>query len=173
MIKFIFKQCWLVDYKTIILVGLFSSLIPLMMPIITEIIFADIIPVFDRQGLIAVTQIIFVTSLTMALLGIMRTIAVMRITMRIDMATEAALWNRLLTLPTKFFRRFTTGEIASRMNEMSVIKNLMSAEFISGIFGLIFSFWSIFLMCYYSLKLTFVAIIIWIFYAIITAIIYR
>ncbi len=173
LLKFIFKQCWVADYKTVIAVGLFSGLIPLVMPIVTETIFQDIIPILDREGLATVTQVTMVTSFTMASLGIVRTIAVMRITTRIDMATEAALWNRLLTLPTKFFRQYTSGELASRMGGMSVIKGLVSPEFIGSLFGFVFSFWSIFLMCYYSLKLTGVAIAVWFVYAIITAFIYR
>ena len=173
LLKFIFKQCWIADYKTVVAVGLFSGLIPLVMPIVTETIFQDIIPILDRQGLATVTQVTMVTSFTMASLGIVRTIAVMRITTRIDMATEAALWNRLLTLPTKFFRQYTSGELASRMGGMGVIKGLVSPEFIGSLFGFVFSFWSIFLMCYYSLKLTAVAIVIWFIYAIITAFIYR
>ena len=173
LLKFIFKQCWIADYKTVILVGLFSGLIPLVMPIVTETIFQDIIPILDREGLATVTQVTMVTSFTMASLGIVRTIAVMRITTRIDMATEAALWNRLLNLPTKFFRKFTTGELASRMGGMSVIKGLVSPEFIGGLFGFVFSFWSIFLMCYYSLKLTAVAVAVWFVYVFITAFIYR
>ena len=172
LMKFIFRQCWFADYKTVIVVSLFSGLIPLVMPLVTETIFADIIPILDRQGLATVTQVIMVTSFTTASLGIVRTIAVMRISTRMNMATEAALWNRLLTLPTKFFRQFTSGELASRMNGISVIKNLVSAEFIGGLFGFVFSFWSIFLMCYYSLKLTAAAVAVWIVYAIITAVIY-
>lgn len=173
LMKFIFKQCWVADYKTVILISLVSGIIPLVMPIVTETIFQDIIPILDRQGLATVTQVIMVTSFTTASLGIVRTIAVMRITTRMNMATEAALWGRLLTLPTKFFRQYTSGELASRMGGINTIKNLVSADFIGGMFGFVFSFWSIFLMCYYSLKLTATAIAIWFIYAIITAFIYR
>ena len=153
LMKFIFKQCWFADYKTVIVISLVAGIIPLAMPLVTETIFADIIPILDRQGLATVTQVIMVTSFTTASLGIVRTIAVMRITTRMNMATEAALWGRLLTLPTKFFRQFTSGELASRMGGISVIKNLVSAEFIGGLFGFVFSFWSIFLMCYYRVRL--------------------
>ena len=173
LIKFIFRQCWIADYKTVIGVSLIAGLIPLVMPLVTETIFADIIPILDRQGLATVTQVIMVTSFTTASFGIVRSIAVMRITTRMNMATEAALWNRLMTLPTKFFRRFTSGELASRMNGISVIKNLVSAEFIGGLFGFVFSFWSIFLMCYYSMKLTAAAVAVWLVYCVITAFIYR
>ena len=173
LMKFIFAQCWFADYRTVIVISLVAGIIPLAMPIVTETIFADIIPILDRQGLATVTQVIMVTSFTTASLGIVRTIAVMRITSRMNMATEAALWNRLLTLPTKFFRQFTSGELASRMGGISVIKGLVSADFIGGLFGFVFSFWSVFLMCYYSLKLTGVAVVIWFVYAIVTAFIYR
>ncbi len=173
LMKFIFKQCWFADYRTVIVISLVAGMIPLVMPFVTETIFQDIIPILDRQGLATVTQVIMVTSFTTASLGIVRTIAVMRITTRMNMATEAALWNRLLTLPTKFFRQFTSGELASRMNGISVIKGLVSADFIGGLFGFVFSFWSIFLMCYYSLKLTAAAVAVWFVYAIVTAFIYR
>ena len=173
LMKFIFNQCWFIDYKTVILVSLVAGIIPLAMPLVTETIFQDIIPILDRQGLATVTQVIMVTSFTTASLGIVRTIAVMRITTRMNIATEAALWNRLLTLPTKFFRQFTSGELASRMGGINVIKGLVSAEFIGGLFGFVFSFWSVFLMCYYSLKLTAAAVAVWFVYAIITAFIYR
>lgn len=173
LLKFIFKQCWFADYRTVILISLVSGAIPLVTPIVTETIFADIIPILDRQGLATVTQVTLVTSFTMASLSIVRTIAVMRITQKIDMSTEAALWGRLLTLPTRFFRQFTSGELASRMNGISVIKGLVSAEFVGGIFGFLCSFWSIFLMCYYSLKLTAAAIAVWFVYALVTAFIYR
>ena len=173
LMKFIFKQCWFADYRTVILISLISGIIPLVMPIVTETIFADIIPILDREGLATVTQVIMVTSFTTASLGIVRSIAVMRITTRMNMATEAALWGRLLTLPTKFFREYTSGELASRMQGISVIKGLVSADFIGGLFGFVFSFWSIFLMCYYSLKLTAAAVAVWFVYAIITAFIYR
>ena len=173
LMKFIFKQCWVADYKTVIVISLFAGLIPLVMPLVTETIFADIIPILDRQGLATVTQVIMVTSFTTASLSIVRTIAVLRISTRMNMATEAALWGRLLALPTKFFRKFTSGELASRMNGISVIKGLVSAEFIGGLFGFVFSFWSVFLMCYYSLKLTAAAVVVWFIYAIITAFIYR
>ncbi len=94
---------------------LFAGLIPLATPIITETIFQDIIPILDRQGLATVTQALMVTSFTTAALGIVRSIAVMRISSRIEISAEAAMWGRLMQLPTKFFRRFIVGELASRM----------------------------------------------------------
>jgi len=166
LLKYMFNACWKADYRTVILTSLIAGLVPLATPIITETIFQDIIPILDRQGLATVTQALMVTSFTMAALSIVRSIAVMRISTKIEISSEAALWGRLMTLPTKFFRRYTVGELASRMGCMGVIKGLISGGFVGTVFSFIFSFWSVFLMCYYSLKLTAAAIAVWIVYSI-------
>ena len=173
LLKFMFRACWKADYKTVLVTSLLAGLVPLATPIITETIFQDIIPILDRQGLATVTQALMVTSFTMAALSIVRSIAVMRISTKIEISSEAALWGRLMTLPTKFFRRYTTGELASRMGGMSVIKGLIGGDFIGTVFGFIFSFWSVFLMCYYSIKLTAAAIAVWLVYSVFIFFVYR
>ena len=144
-----------------------------MTPIITETIFADIIPILDRKGLVTVTQVTMVTSFTIAALGLIRSVAVLRISTHLDMAVEAALWGRLLSLPEKFFRRFQSGELASRMQGIAAVKSLIDGNFVAAIFNTLFSFWSVFLMCYYSLKLTAAAIGVWLIWIVVTAFIYR
>lgn len=173
LMKFMFRQCWTVDYHWILLASFIGGLVPLVTPIITETIFQDIIPIQDREGLATVTQVAMVTSFTLASMGIVRSIAVLRITSHLDMATEAALWGRLLALPTKFFRRFQAGELAERILGMNEIKTVVNGEFAGTFFNFIFSFWSILLMCYYSLKLTAAAIVVWLIYCAVTAFIYR
>lgn len=171
--QFMFNQCWKEDYRVIILISLFAGFIPLVTPIITETIFQDILPILDRKGLVTVTQVLMVTSFTMAALSVIRSIAMLRISTRINMSVEAALWSRLLTLPETFFRRFTVGELASRMRGMDAVKNVVSGNFVSAVFNTIFSVWSLILMCWYSIKLTAAAILVWLVWCLVTAFIYR
>ncbi len=173
LVKFMFKQCWKADYRTILLCSVFSGMIPMATPVITETIFQDIIPILDRQGLATVTQALMVTSFTTAALSIVRSIAVMRISTHIEIAAEAAMWGRLLSMPTKFFRKFTTGELASRMNGVNIAKSLASGGFVDSVFSFLFSFWSIFLMCYYSFKLTAAAVAVWIVYSAFQAVVLK
>lgn len=173
LFKFMFKQCWRSDYHAIILASFIAGIVPLVTPIITESIFADIIPILDRQGLATVTQVSMVTAFTLAAVSIVRSIAMLRITTKIDMATEAALWSRLLTLPTNFFRKYSSGELAQRMNGLQAIKGLINDQFITTVFNVVFSFWSLMLMCYYSFKLTAMAFALWFVYGILMILMYR
>ena len=171
--KFMLKQCWKGDYWTIAFVGFFAGLIPLVTPVITETIFQDILPILDRQGLATVTQVSMASSFTLAALSLVRSVAVLRITTHLDMATEAALWGRLLSLPTKFFRRFSSGELAQRMDGINQVKAIVSGEVVTGICNFIFSFFSLFLMLWYSIRLTLFALGVWIAYVLFAAFIYR
>lgn len=173
LMKFMFHQCWKNDYMTIIAASLAASILPLLTPIVTETIFQDVIPIQDRLGLATITQVMMVAGFSMAAVAIVRSIAVLRITTHLDIATEAALWNRLLSLPAGFFRQFTVGELTSRMGGISAVKNVVNGQFVATIFNTLFSFWSLFLMCWYSVKLAAVAVAVWLVYCIVVAFIYR
>jgi ATP-binding cassette subfamily C protein len=172
LLKFMFMQCWKADYSTILGVSIFAGLVPLVTPIITETIFQDIIPVFDRQGLTTVTQVMLVTAFTVSALSFIRSIAIIRISTKLQISSEAALWGRLMSLPAKFFRRFTVGELASRMSGFNTVKELVSGDFIGTLFSFIFSFWTVILMCYYSFRLTFTALGVWLIHFLIISLIY-
>ena len=173
LMKFMLQRSWSTDYKAILLASFIAGLIPIATPIITESIFSDIIPILDRRGLVIVTQVSMVTSFTLAAVGIVRSIAVLRITSHIDMATEAALWGRILSLPTKFFRRFQSGELSQRILGIEAIKQVVNGNMVSAIFNVIFSIRSLILMCRYSIKLTAAAMVLWLCYFGFTIFIYR
>lgn len=173
LLFFMYQQCWKIDYKYIFLTSIIAGFIPLLTPIITKTIFSDVIPIGDRQGLATITQVMMVAGFTSAAVALVRSIAVMRITNHLDMAAEAALWSRLLSLPTAFFKKYQSGELVQRMKGIDAIKTLMTGEIVGSIFNTIFSLWSVLLMCYYSIRLTGVALLVWFVYFLVTAVIYR
>lgn len=153
VLNFMFKHCWSLDWQTIIFVSFLAGIIPIITPIITETIFQDIIPILDRKGLATVTQVSAIAGFTTASINIVRSIAITRLTTNIDLAVESALFGRLVALPTAFFRKFQSGELASRFMGMSSIVNAVSGDIVSEVFNFIFSFWSFGLMCWYSFPL--------------------
>jgi len=162
ILRFVYQHSWNVDWRTIILTSFLAGLIPLLTPIITETIFQDIIPIQDRQGLATIAQIAMVSGFTLSALSIVRSIAMLRLGTDIDIAMETALFGRMLSLPTSFFRRFSTGELASRFKGLETAKQILFGNFSSQAFEFLFSFWSLLLMCWYSLPLTAVAVVLWI-----------
>lgn len=163
-LRFLVRQCWRQDWSTILAVSLVAGLIPLLTPIVTETIFKDIIPILDRKGLATVTQVVMVSGFTTAALNTVRSIALLRLSTSVDMNVKPAVISRVLSLPVKFFRSLQTGELASRILGLEQVIQLISEEIVGVIFSFLFSFWSLALMCYYSVKLTAISVVIWVVY---------
>ena len=168
LFKFAFNQTWSTDWRTIFIASFVMGIIPIITPIVTETIFADLIPILDRQGLATVAQVAMVAGFTAAALNVVRSVALLRFSVHVDMALESAMLARLLAFPTKFFRKFTSGNLAARMQGLSRIQNFLAGETVGIVFNFAIGFWSLGLMCYYSVKLTGVALLIWIIYALIS-----
>jgi ATP-binding cassette subfamily C protein len=93
-----------------------------------------------------------------------RSVALLRLSTAADMNVKPAVISRVLSLPVKFFRTLQTGELASRILGLEQVIQLISEEIVGVIFSFLFSFWSLALMCYYSVKLTAIAVLIWFVY---------
>ncbi len=173
VLRFMLAHCHKTDLYTIIVISFLAGLIPIVTPIITETIFQDIIPMLERSTLATVTQVSMVSGFTLAAIGIVRSIATLRLVTNIDLAVESALFGRMLSLPTKFFRQFQSGELANRFIGAEMIVNSISGDLFAQIFNFLFSFWSLLLMCWYSLKLTALAIGISFIWSLVSALLIR
>lgn len=74
------------------------------------------------QIVIALTALAIVGTL----LQVLRGTAMMRLEGRAAARLGAALWDRLIGLPTSFFRDFTAGELAVRMSAVQVLRDQVS-----------------------------------------------
>ena len=167
-LRFLVRQCWKQDWRTILSVSVVAGLIPLLTPVVTETMFQDIIPIYDRKGLATVTQVVMVAGFTTAALNTVRSVALLRLSTSADMHVKPAIISRVLSLPVQFFRTLQTGELASRILGLEQVIQLLSEEIVGVIFSFLFSFWSLILMFYYSVKLTVVALVIWFIYLLVT-----
>ena len=169
MFKFMLRHTVKQDWTMIWLTSLVAGILPILLPLITEGIFRDVIPINDRQALGTVTQVMLVSGFTSAIIGFVRSISLLRVKNHIGVAFESALWSRLLSLPVRFFRDYEAGNLAGRMEGVSRITELLGDNVLSSVFNMVFSFWSLILMLYYSVKLTMISMAVWAIYLIANA----
>jgi ATP-binding cassette subfamily C protein len=161
ILKFMLRHGMQMDWRMVWIMSVIAGLLPLMLPFITETIFSDVIPVNDRQALATVTQVMLVSGFTTVIVAFVRSISLFRIKTRVGNAFESAVLSRLLNLPAKFFRQFDAGDLVGRLRGVTRLTELIGDNIMSSVFNMIFSFWSLMLMFYYSIKLTLAAIVIW------------
>ena len=163
-IKFSLKKCWPADYLSILLTSLIAGMIPMLTPFVTNTIFSDLIPVGDRHGHSMVIQVMMVAALTTTGVSLARGIAIMRIKGHSRLNAEAALWLRLLSLPSAFFRKFEAGDLALRLNSINMVSVTLSNSTLSTLFNGILSVFSLAMMVYYSWKLSLAAVAVLLLY---------
>ena len=138
-----------------------AGFVPVITPLVTKTVFADIIPSYDKQAHLMVVQVMFVTSVAGALTQLVRGITVLRIKNHARRTAESALWLKLLSLPANFFRKYQIGDLALRMQGINSLSQQLSSAAASGIFSGLFCFWNLLVMFYFSYKLAMLAVFIW------------
>ncbi|MBQ7516295.1 MAG: hypothetical protein IJS96_08445 [Schwartzia sp.] len=155
------RLCWERDYWLLLFCCLIAGFIPVITPLVTQTIFNDIIPSYDKNALLLVVQVMFVTSVSGALISLVRGITVLRLKNHVRVSAESALWIKLLSLPAAFFRRYQVGDLALRMQGVSALSHQLSSTVANGIFNGIFCFWNLLLMFWYSYKMALLAVFVW------------
>lgn len=145
------------DVGSIVLMGIATGLLALLTPVLTGIIFDEIIPGSQRRALTEVVIVLIVSAFATALFGLTRQLAVVRLEAKMDASTQAAIWDRTLALPVPFFRDYTAGDLAMRGLTIAQIRQILTGSALSTALSGIFSIFSFALLFYYSWQLAMVA----------------
>ncbi|MBI2566842.1 MAG: NHLP bacteriocin export ABC transporter permease/ATPase subunit [Candidatus Schekmanbacteria bacterium] len=141
----------------LLLVGLAGGVLNMLTPILTGYLFGDIIPGAERGQLAQLAAALFAAAVAASLFEVTRSIGMLRISGVLDASLQAAVWDRVMSLPASFFRRFTVGDLASRTMGISRIRQLLSGTTVNAVLGALFSVFNFGLLYYYSASVAAVA----------------
>jgi NHLM bacteriocin system ABC transporter ATP-binding protein len=145
------------ELLSIVVMGLAAGWLSLAAPFATGIIFDSIIPGADRGQLMHAVSLIIASAFAMALFVLARSFAMLRLEAKLDLALEAAVWDRLLGLPVPFFRDYTAGDLAVRSLAMGEMRRTLTGTTASSIMSGLFSVFGLLLLFYYSVPLALIA----------------
>lgn len=146
------------DIVTLALMGVAMGLLGTLTPYFTGRLFDSAIPQADRNLLVQFTTGLFIAAFISAAFKITQSIAVMRIQGKMDYTIQGALWDRLLNLPSTFFREYSSGDLADRAAGIDTIRRLIAGAGVGAILGSLSSVFYVALMFMYSFKLAMLAI---------------
>ncbi|MEA5449682.1 NHLP bacteriocin export ABC transporter permease/ATPase subunit [Leptolyngbya sp. CCNP1308] len=148
------------DWLMIGLTGVAATLIGMVVPQATAVLVDTVVPYGDRALLWQIGLGLLAAAFGAAGFQLAQAIATLRVETGADAHLQAAVWDRLLTLKTSFFRQYPTGDLASRVSSISAIRRKLSGSALQGLFAGIFSLLNLGLLIYYSPLLAGVAIIV-------------
>ncbi|MBF0285567.1 MAG: NHLP bacteriocin export ABC transporter permease/ATPase subunit [Magnetococcales bacterium] len=148
------------DIGMLLLMGAAGGILGTMTPLATGVIFDTLIPGAERQQMVQITFGLIFAALATALFNITRGVAMLRLEGRMDASLQAAVWDRLMSLPVPFFRDFTAGELTERALAVNMIRTVMSGTLISSVLSTMFSVFNLILMFYINMNLALTAVVL-------------
>lgn len=145
------------DIARFVLFALGAAVIALAVPIVTGRIVGTVIPEADLPDLAQLALALVVSAVAGALLQLATAIAVLRVQGRISTYLVAAVWNRLLSLPTTFFRRYSSGDLAVRVQSVETMVQVVGGGAVVALLGGATTVLSLALIWFYSVTFGMIA----------------
>ncbi|HXT17154.1 MAG TPA: NHLP bacteriocin export ABC transporter permease/ATPase subunit [Gemmatimonadaceae bacterium] len=138
------------DFGMVFTMGLVAALLGLVPPMATGVVFNSIVPGAQRLQLVEISVVLAACAISTALFNLVRGLALLRVETRMSATIQAAVWDRLLSLPMPFFRPYAAGDLATRAMGIDAIRQVISGTTVSAILGGVFSLVNFGLMFSYS-----------------------
>lgn len=146
------------DIWRVFAMGLLAGILALVTPLFTSTLFSDVLPRSDHANLGAIVLGMAASALGIAAFEVVRSFSLLRIEGHAEANLQTAIWDRLLRLPTGFFRQYTVGDLASRVMNIAAIRQVLTSTVNSTVLDGLFSLVSFALLFYYSWRLALVAL---------------
>lgn len=146
------------DVLMLATMGIALGLLGTVTPMLTGMLFDAAIPQADRFLVVQVVTALFLVALTSSAFSLTQGVASLRIQSRMDYGIQAALWDRMLDLPSQFFRAYSAGDLANRAGGINEIRKLVAGSGVGAALGFLSSLFYLVLMFYYSATLAYAAV---------------
>jgi NHLM bacteriocin system ABC transporter ATP-binding protein len=141
------------DLLRVLLLGAAGGILGALVPIVTKQIVDVAIPQAEGNLAVSLALGLVVAAVSAMLFEVARQFAVLRIETKLDAGVQAAVWDRLLSLPTPFFREYAAGDLAVRAMGINTIRLMVTGATLSSLLSGVFSLFSFAVIYYYSVQL--------------------
>ncbi|MCQ2501775.1 MAG: NHLP bacteriocin export ABC transporter permease/ATPase subunit, partial [Lachnospiraceae bacterium] len=142
LLKFMMKQLTASDIALyLILMGL-STALGMLSPMFTKWLFNDVLKSGDLQVLVSLAVFMVCYSICSLFFGVYQNLITAKIGIKQDIAAQAAVMNRIMSLPVTFFRQYSSGELSQRASYVqslcSTLFNTIGMTGLTSVFSLVY-----------------------------------
>ena len=128
-----------VDYVYIIAATLAVTLLGMLVPRVSQIVFG---PVIDsgEVGLVApVACLLIGVTFAQLLIGSAKSMVLARVNTKLSVSVQAAAMMRMLSMPASFFKKYAAGDLAQRLSSVNAIASMVQSIVLSTALTSVFS----------------------------------
>ncbi|KAB8330853.1 NHLP bacteriocin export ABC transporter permease/ATPase subunit [Scytonema tolypothrichoides VB-61278] len=144
----------------ILLTGIATTVLGMLTPTATAILIDNAIPDAKRELLLQIAFGLLAAAFGEAIFQLTQAFAIIRLETFADSSIQAAVWDRLLNLKASFFRSYSIGDLNSRVNGITQMREKLSGTVLKTIFSSFFSLLNLGLLFYYNTSLAMIACVV-------------
>ena len=134
LLTYCFRQLHAWDYALMLLLAALATALGLVTPAISRYLYGPVLELGSKVLLAGAVLTLLCVMLSNSLLSVIRGILSASITTRMELAVESAVMMRVLSLPVDFFKKFSAGELSSRVGYIGKLCRMMlNAVFSTGL----------------------------------------
>jgi len=114
------------DGANLVVGGLVVALLGLLVPLATGKVLGVFVPRAESDLVVQFCVVVLIAAVVSAAFQVFENLAVLRIEGRVEGTLQAAIWDRLLRLPARFFAKNAPGELADAALGISGIREVLS-----------------------------------------------
>ena len=142
LLLFMIRQLSVADIVSYVgMMGL-MALLGLLSPMFVDWLFGDVLRSRDVSALLGLAAFMISYSLCRLFLSVYQSLVKNRVTIKQDIAVQAAVMGRVMSLPTTFFREYSSGELSQRTSYVqslcSMLMNSLAETGLSSVFSLVY-----------------------------------
>ena len=122
-------------------------------PVFTNLLVNRVLPETDSALLLQGLAIVLVVVAGVAAAQYLQTMMMLRIESITDLRLQTAVFDRVMRLPMRFVSQYTTGDLSSRVNSISQLRQLLGSGVLSTLLSAVFSAGYFVLMVIYDSSL--------------------
>jgi NHLM bacteriocin system ABC transporter ATP-binding protein len=148
------------EIVVIVLTGIAIALLGMLTPTATAILIDNAIPDAKRELLVQISLGLLAAAFGETIFQLTQAFAIIRVETFADSSTQAGVWDRLLNLQASFFRQYSIGDLNSRVNAISQIREKLGGTVLKTLFSSLFSLLNLGLLFYYNTSLALLACVV-------------
>lgn len=125
LLKYMVQTLSGLDCVSIIVASLLVTFLGMMTPYANNLIFANAIPSHSTDLLATTGLLLIRIAITSCVLKLLKQILMAKVKTKMSISIESAVMMRLLSLPAGFFKRYSAGELAGRIQDVNGLCSMM------------------------------------------------
>lgn len=139
MLHYVLECVPITSYLLVVFMLLATTLVGMLSPKITHIIFNVVIPSGSMRLLGAVMVFSVCHSISTLLMGVLKSLIDDRVGTQMSISVQAATMARVLSLPAEFFKKYSAGELTTKLQYFNSLCSTLYSSFIATGLGSAFS----------------------------------